>query len=595
MESLDIPDNHPALRAYLGRRAAEARFAAAQTQKPYVHAEVQLFFHALGNEIKYLFPYMGASKLPCVLCAELLRASGIFACRTTHKHFYPKWMVPGIDSLPPPAQEWTLEVLAEVKDTLRTSLLLPGRTKGDLRPESTADMTTVTQLDAGLDCGSPELSIAREKQRELRDQQMLSRLFDHQLSGIFNIDQEVNSVNPDYSSNSLQDDKSDSDEYVGECGGCPRLTSRRCGRCGNDLFCSTSCEAQMGPNHKFRCSNGPVTTADLLEYDCYRDRLPEDHDVLRDFGFESLPSATDRAKLLGLYKGIFSMEINADEVHQWQCAGSLRDQITFAFEQRPIEFRGGYFPWFVENQDRIFPLHTRQEPEDETLEMFFKPARFLLEPKDRLIRVKHLEPTVKRNCFLFAALIVQMQYPSPDAHGPYHDFGFCACQSLSEEGALTSLYQELILGPGYDPEQLIWGTVAASDITVSRFVQFCVAYETGRLLQYMDANGLHEARKKIRHLTTFLSGIEETRDLTVWKLLTFLKSEDEAWPPTDVSIDFRFLSCDALGRVRLKKFYSSLVARADVIQLQQAQATGQLLDFARRYGEVESDIADILR
>lgn len=109
----------------------------------------------------------------------------------------------------------------------------------------------------------------------------------------------------------------------------------------------------------------------------------------------------------------------------------------------------------------------------------------------------------------------------------------------------------------------------------------------------MDRNGLRQDWLPIRHLTAHLSNEQETHDLVVWKPLSFLKSREEERPPTDVSVAFEFFRCDTLGMARIRHFYLSLPARADIMQLQQATVTGQLLEFAERNVEVEPDIAEI--
>jgi hypothetical protein len=87
------------------------------------------------------------------------------------------------------------------------------------------------------------------------------------------------------------------------------------------------------------------------------------------------------------------------------------------------------------------------------------------------------------------------------------------------------------------------------------------------------------------------------QNLPVWDLLTFLKCGDAAHPPDSIFTSFGFYRCGADPRIvgRLKGLYSSLLACVDILELQEAQASGRLLEFAQRYVDVDSSLAMILR
>lgn len=351
----------------------------------------------------------------------------------------------------------------------------------------------------------------------------------------------------------------------------------------------------MSPTHKAICSNGALTTADYLMMDCVADEIPEDPDVLRDFGFEHILAFNERSKLLGLYKGLMYLEVRSEELHSWQVSGSLANQIIEIFERRPVESRGGYFPWFVKNRNSIFPSTPPSLTEDDMLEQLSRSAKFLLQPSDRFQPVKDLQPDYKRSCFMFAALVVQSQHPPPELVGPYYDFGFRACMSGAEEKALGVLYQQLIIGDIHHPRQLYWGDMPNLPVYVDRFSQFCQAFAKGTLIQLMEDNGLKEQMLSIRHLEMYLDGSTEIRNLPVWDLLTFLKTGDAELPPDEIFIPFKFIRCiDLRVKIRLKHFYTSLLALVDILQLQEAQAAGRLLEFAKQHMEVGPDLAEIL-
>jgi hypothetical protein len=212
----------------------------------------------------------------------------------------------------------------------------------------------------------------------------------------------------------------------------------------------------MTEAHKFTCSNGALTTADYLFLDLAADELPKDPDVIADFGFARLLTFDEQSKLLGLYKGLEILEVEACDLHEWRTSGPLVAHILEAFGRLPAESQGAYFPWFVENKHRIFPPDSSSVEGGDNMNSFFKPARFLLEPSDRLKDVKDIQPCSKRNCFMLAALVIQLGHPPPGTVGPYYDFGFCACLDESEEEALGIVYQRSLLGHEYSPQQLYW-------------------------------------------------------------------------------------------------------------------------------------------
>ncbi|SMR61076.1 unnamed protein product [Zymoseptoria tritici ST99CH_1E4] len=586
----------PAIKAYFSKPKVEATFAVLQKRKPHVHAEVQLLFYLARNKITNVFPYVGASKLPCILCAGLLKADGNLTCRESHKHLYARWMVPDMKTLPQDVKQRLWDVIEKLKEDLRRSLFSSPKKGTDPRPESTIDLTEISRLTVEVKRDSDSaIALALQQRLEAKEQEELCRLLGLQLSGNSDsseVDDSVDEDDPTSSQHAYSNASDGESEY--ECGGCPHLTSRRCGRCGKDFFCSTFCEGRMTATHKFICSNGALTTADYLMLDCAADKIPKDPDVLRDFGFARLLSSPERSKLLGLYQGLQMLDIRADELHNWQLSGMLADQIIEAFEKIPVKSRGDYFPWFIENKHLIFPASSPAIDND-AFERMCRPAKFMLGPIDCLRAVSELQPVSKRAAFIFAALTMQLTYPPPEFEGPYHDFGFCSCQNESEEEALGILYQRLLFGDNDRLGGLYWGEIQVSSSIIERFSQFYKAFENEALVQLMDDHGLKRQRLHLRHLETYLSGSTKVQCLSVWKLLTFLKTGDAEVPPREVFVDFRFFRCtNPLVRGRLKRLYSCLLAQADILQLEQARATGRLLEFVEQYAEIDADMKKIL-
>jgi hypothetical protein len=115
-----VPDGHLVVQDYKSRPGAEAKFTKAQAQEPHVHAEIQLLLHLAKKKIPGVCPYIGISKLPCVRCATILETEGTLTCRKSHEHFYSRWMVPDMKTLPQDVRSRFWTVIAKLRQTLRT-------------------------------------------------------------------------------------------------------------------------------------------------------------------------------------------------------------------------------------------------------------------------------------------------------------------------------------------------------------------------------------------------------------------------------------------------------------------------------------------
>ncbi|KAK3046078.1 hypothetical protein LTR09_012416 [Extremus antarcticus] len=546
-ERLGVAITIPAIKAYTSKLRAEDKFAAVQKERKYVHAEVQLLFHLAGSGITGVYPYIGTSKLPCVLCAELLKAEGTLKCRQSHEHLYTKWMVPEIKTLPREAEQRMWVAIDKMKEAFRLHLLSPPQKGSPFRPQSTVDITTESnsETEGSSTMISPALTLALEQRREKAEQDSLSHHFFQARSSSF--ENEVEVVMNDSPAVSQHLETEDDDD-----------------------------------------------AADYLYSDLAMDEMPVDPDVLEDYGFKQLTAMPERSKLLGLYQGLLYLEVTAEELHDWRLTGVLVDRIIDTYARLPYE-EGGYFPWFMQKRHNIFPSTLPVITGVETVKQACELAKWFLRPTDQLRPVHELRPDSKRAAFVFAAMLMQMTYPPPGFTGPYLDFGFCACTDETEEQALVHLYQYLLLGHEGILRQPCWEDVQGPSESVARFSHFWQAFETGTLVQLMDRNSLKSGRLKLRHLEQYLNSSQSTRELSVWKLLTFMKTTDEEAPPRDVFIDFKFIQCiNPLETARLKRLYAVLLARTDVIALQEAQAAGELLPFIQQHVEVDQEMVEVL-
>ena len=84
---------------HLENKAIKNSFGKLRRGKCHVHAEIQLLSHQTqiykfrhGNE--YVHPYIGCSKLCCLLCWLLLRVHGAYHVRGTHETIVHRWEIP---------------------------------------------------------------------------------------------------------------------------------------------------------------------------------------------------------------------------------------------------------------------------------------------------------------------------------------------------------------------------------------------------------------------------------------------------------------------------------------------------------------------
>lgn len=409
------------------------------------------------------------------------------------------------------------------------------------------------------------------------------------------------SRNPGVSKWPLNDQEiiEDSD-YLDECYVCTRPTSRKCSICNKDAYCSESCEEKRSGSHIFTCTKRPLTTADYLYRSIADDRLPDDEDVRKDFGFNHLTSYGDQSKLLGLYKGLwFSDDITVEEIHKWQVEGSLVTNIKEYFYNIPEECRGGYFPWFLNNTHILDQPMTTKEAQGKIISTFFDKARSYLIEEDRQKDLKDLEPEAKRQAYIFLAASLHAASPNP-IEPNWNNFGFCTCDSEREEGELGSLYLRLL--HGYEqffsdlPDR--YRLQHLSGLETASFTEFWQAFESRSLIQLMDAKGLKNDRLRFPYLETYLSVPPSGLQPSVWSLKQFLAVNSPAdFPPCRaVNFDYGFRNCQTFEEICiLMEIYRRLLTKVNPLELYKACLAGQLFEFAAKFDKMDEAHRRLMR
>ena len=611
---------------------ASHAFEARQKQRAYVHAEIQLLHCAAKDGLHDLFPYIGASKRSCFLCASFIQANGGFETRGTHGHLYSKWYVPQTGGIAAEQAGYMIHSLQKIQRSLKRQLRTPIAKPTSRIPESSIGLTEVTDSRNGIT--EPNSSIERYCQRKAAQEsnqvfRRQGRQADREEEGeagansiIQGLSKGIRSLanvictlipntlhtlvsgilhtpSPKNVSDKAAEPVTAHDQVkAGECQVCERLTIRTCSKCGRERYCSSRCEEQRSVPHAFTCNIGrPINTADLLKQDCIEDMLPEDPQVEEDFGFHRLYNTSDKKKLFGLYRRLcLNCGISAETIHKWQVDKTLVKMIIATFSKIPQNKRGGYYPWFLEHQYVLDGTMTYEEAQEDLVKTYDAEARLHLSPSDRRKRREDLEPPSKRSAFLLLIMTLQGGYPHPAESGPYYDFGFCTCTNRNEESSLGGLYEELLIG---DKLHTFWTqhltNLRPRHRETCTFDEFWRAYDAGKLIELLDKKGFKEDRKVFKHLDSFLNCPPNGPHPSVWLLQTYLNEKDKEEAPRPILMDYGFIECDNyFDTMELKEIYRKLLECADHLELHQACIQGKLWSFANRHIRVDSRFEKIM-
>jgi hypothetical protein len=377
-----------------------------------------------------------------------------------------------------------------------------------------------------------------------------------------------------------------------ECFSCPQLTDRRCSICNKDFFCSESCEEKRSGSHLFLCTGRPLTSADYLYKNIGEDTLPDDEDVLADFGFNQLDSFADRSKLLGLYKGLYLSEVRAEDLHRWQVEGSIVANVNRIFSQIPEQCRGGYFQWFSKHTHILERPLRQEEVIERTVANFYNQARLYLDSEDQDKQPNELQPEAKARCYQLLATTLHMAHPHPTETN-WFNFGFCTCGNEWEEGRLGGLYQGLLLGDVLFDDVLkagVYANLVKTRLQTASFTEFWRAYESGTLIQLMDSKGLKEMRSQFPFLEGFFAVPPCGPHPSVWSLKQFTVINDPVeFPPIQaLKVDYGFMNCRNFEETcTLMEIYKRLLLAAGPLELHKACLAGKLFQFAERYHKMD--------
>ncbi|KAF8964282.1 hypothetical protein BDZ97DRAFT_2058653 [Flammula alnicola] len=332
------------------------------------------------------------------------------------------------------------------------------------------------------------------------------------------------------------------------CEKCQRQANNRCAGCSQAWYCSEKCQRYHWVEHIFDCNpKRQVTTADHLALACRKNLFPDHGQTTVDYGFIRAWSIENQKNLLGLYIGLLERQgVKAKTLHRWRVNGILIQEIKNQFEKIPLASRGGYYPWFLENQWVLDGQEAPEEAEEKVAEMVRLGWLYSGgSPSATATEIKNITtswPLRKHECLRMSALLLSQLHP-----GPYDElwipFGFCTCDEESELD-LGVLYKGLLRS--------------------STFEEFYVAYDSSKLGDLFRSKGFGHDLSQHPFLEDVLAR-SPISNLSVWDLKQFIlldSAGDPHQPGASISVDYGFINCKSRDEVEdLKAVYKAFFGR----------------------------------
>ncbi|KAG1818125.1 uncharacterized protein BJ212DRAFT_1429494 [Suillus subaureus] len=251
-------------------------------------------------------------------------------------------------------------------------------------------------------------------------------------------------------------------------------------------------------------------------------------------------------------------------INDWRVRGVLVEEIKAAYYKIPAELRGGYFPWFLQNQHILNPSAAETQSNVEGDAMVLRAWRFTGgaetdSPADIRARITSM-PQDRQSCYLFYVMLLSKVHPAP-FDGLWIPFGFCSCACKEEEMYLGGRYQVLI--------------------TKCTFDEFCDAFRSARILDLFRKNGINV---DLRYLADVLQHHRIRK--SVWVLKQFViqtnKQNPESRMENFIAFDYGFMNCRKDAEIQaLKKVYRSFFERHDAnpLALHDAAIRGNIFGY----------------
>lgn len=209
-------------------------------------------------------------------------------------------------------------------------------------------------------------------------------------------------------------------------------------------------------------------------------------------------------------------------------------------------------------------------PQNPSLDIF-ESIKPYLSKEDQECGLHTLQSAAKQDAAILVAFVVRGVVPHPATAAHYH-FGFVVCPDRVAENALVSTYYRFL-----NREQ---GKAA-------NFQDLVQALEAYKLPLLPDADSHHNTLVMPRSVKDFLFARPHERP-SVWRLIQFLRDNDNDEPPPCVKRDYGFKLCSQREHVTaLKNLYTAILRKTTPMRLHSACEDGGLLRFASKIVVIE--------
>ncbi|KAI0198229.1 hypothetical protein F4808DRAFT_436920 [Astrocystis sublimbata] len=586
---------------------ASTKFKRLMSEKPQVHAEIQLLL-SLAGQSKITHDYIGCSKRLCYLCATFIRHySPEYRTRGTHGALFPSWTIPALIAGTDRAMAYNIALALRAVERDITRLVALDRKRIPAAKQSSVGGSSVQTVVPARDHDSLWIrELATIRICEERNYNSATVMLNDERN-IHNSDEYCEITDPAVQ---IPDTIAPSS---GKCEGpmCDRITNLRCSFCQRGSFCGPRCQKTATMDHRLMCRAGPITPFDYISISIDENRDPEDPDVLETFGFDQCEGVEEMRYLLGLYIGLYKIiETPKSDIDSWVANGTLRENIIKTYERHtPPGRQGAYYPWF--KQSKILSAEApRRLSLGELLIQRTEECKQFLSQEDQAVPLLQLCEMKHESVTLWAFCSLSMT-PHANFTHIWFDFGFCVCRGDVDERDLGALYCSFIYGNVRFERDV--STAMLMPTPQCDFDEFRVLFLAGNLISLMDRHGFRGWSRQIPHLREFLSiAPHKTRPL-VWHLKHLLALGDssvDAVLLAGVHADHIEVARHEFGLVPggaldlkevmcLKAFYRRLLfSRSDYatlidpLELERSRTEGRMLGFLQQAIETLSSQGD---
>ncbi|KAF8144349.1 hypothetical protein K438DRAFT_1874218 [Mycena galopus ATCC 62051] len=357
------------------------------------------------------------------------------------------------------------------------------------------------------------------------------------------------------------------------CASCGVSATVRCSGCKKVWYCRKKCQEDHWGSHLVDCNPGrPITSADHLRAAVHRRKLPEDLDILSDYGFTRVNEVGGKI-LLNVYQIIFEDGVRSRDIHQWKTSGHLLQEVEKVLRRLENWKTYPVLPWFEEHRYAFDQDAAVDRPGTESddqigrimeaqVELWNKVGDFPSQNWEEIRSTINNEWSDDRATFFLFRSMLGIYHPGPDLHF-WVNFGFSACHDEAEESFLALTYQILAGRCSYN--------------------EFSTAYCNSTLIQLIDDKGLRGRRLTHPYLEDVLSG-SPTVFKSAWPLKQYVqlpgKVQSDITP--SVQVDYGFMNCTSDSEYQdLKDLYKNIFERphANPLQLHEACISGSLYEY----------------